>query len=97
MVTTDQLPDPYALEIACTITREGRTLFHGEVSTAKLRRRMETLLEYLMRSNRVPLGSVLLTGSGIIVPPEASLAPGDAVSIRVREIGELTNRAAIVA
>jgi 2-dehydro-3-deoxy-D-arabinonate dehydratase len=97
MVTTDQLPDPYALEIACTITRDGQALFHGEVSTAKLQRRMETLLEYLMRSNRVPLGSVLLTGTGIIVPPEAALAPGDAVSIRVREIGELTNHAAIAA
>jgi len=97
MVTTDQLPDPYALEIACTITRDGQTLFRGEVSTAKLRRRLDTLLEYLMRSNRVPVGSVLLTGTGIIVPQEAALAPGDAVSIRVREIGELTNRAAMVA
>ena len=94
MVTPDQLPDPYALQIECTVTRGGETLFHGEISTARLRQRMETLLEYLMRSNRVPLGSVLLTGTGIVVPPEAALAPGDTVSIRVREIGELSNRAA---
>ncbi len=96
MVTVDQLPDPYALEITCTITRGDRTVFQGEVSTAKLRRRFETLIEYLRRSNRVPLGTVVLTGTGIIVPQEAALAPGDVVSIRVKEIGELSNRAAVV-
>jgi protein involved in polysaccharide export with SLBB domain len=39
---------------------------------------------------------VVLTGTGIIVPAEGALAPGDVVTIRVAEIGELTNRAAIV-
>jgi protein involved in polysaccharide export with SLBB domain len=34
---------------------------------------------------------VLLTGTGIIVPENAALAPGDVVSIRIPEIGELTN------
>jgi len=96
MVTVDQLPDPYALDIQCTITRAGQTLFHGEVSTSKLRRRVDTLIEYLMRSNRVPCGTVLLTGTGIIVPQEAALAPGDIVSISVPQIGELTNRAMVV-
>jgi len=38
----------------------------------------------------------VLTGTGIIVPQEAALAPGDVVSIRVAEIGELTNPAVIV-
>lgn len=97
MVTTDELTDPYALDLECTITRGAETLFHGKISTAKLRRRMDTLIEYLIRSNRVPLGSVLMTGTGIIVPQEAALVPGDTVSIRVKEIGELKNPAAIVA
>jgi 2-dehydro-3-deoxy-D-arabinonate dehydratase len=97
MVTTDELPDPYALEMTCTVTRDGQTLFHGEVSTAKLHRRLETLIEYLMRYNRVPLGSVLLTGTGIIAPQEAALAPGDVVSVSVPEIGELANPAALLA
>jgi 2-dehydro-3-deoxy-D-arabinonate dehydratase len=96
MATVDQLPDPYALDIQCTITRAGQTLFHGEVSTSKLRRRVDTLIEYLTRSNRVPCGTVLLTGTGIIVPQEAALAPGDIVSISVPEIGELTNPAVVV-
>ena len=50
-------------------------------------------MEFLLRSNPVPAGSVLLTGTGIIVPEEAALAPGDTVSIKIPEIGELSNPA----
>ncbi|MCS6954290.1 MAG: fumarylacetoacetate hydrolase family protein, partial [Bryobacteraceae bacterium] len=96
IVTTEQLPDPYRLQMTCTITRGDRIVFSGEVSTAGLNRRLETLLEYLLRANPVPAGSVLLTGTGIIVPEEAALAPGDEVVIRVPEIGELRNPAALV-
>ncbi len=95
MVTAEQIPDPYALEMTCTITREGTELFSGSISTSKLHRRIETLIEYLTRANRVPTGTVLLTGTGIIVPREAALAPGDVVTIRVPEIGELTNPVSI--
>ena len=95
MVTADELPDPYRLEMTCTVVREGRELFAGSISTSKLHRRLETLIEYLTRANRVPCGTVVLTGTGIIVPAEAAIAPGDTVTIRVAEIGELTNRAVI--
>jgi 2-dehydro-3-deoxy-D-arabinonate dehydratase len=49
-----------------------------------------------LRSNPVPAGTLLLTGTGIIVPQEAALAPGDIVTIAVREIGELRNPAAVL-
>ncbi|HTS28259.1 MAG TPA: fumarylacetoacetate hydrolase family protein [Bryobacteraceae bacterium] len=96
MITADALPNPYALEMSCTITRGGDAIFSGGISTSKLHRRVETLLEYLTRSNHVPCGTVVLTGTGIIVPAEAALAPGDVVTIRVAEIGELTNPAVTV-
>jgi 2-dehydro-3-deoxy-D-arabinonate dehydratase len=96
LVPADDMPDPCRLEITCTITRGGSTLFSGSVSTARLQRRLETLVEYLTRANHVPCGAVLLTGTGIIVPSEAALAPGDTVTIRVAEIGELTNHAVIM-
>jgi 2-dehydro-3-deoxy-D-arabinonate dehydratase len=54
------------------------------------------LIEYLLRANPVPGGSVLLTGTGIIVTEEAALAAGDTVRIRVPEIGELSNTAVVV-
>src|SRR5579864_3767833 len=96
IVTTDELSDPYQLEMTCTISRGGATIFDGSVSTARLHRKIETLVAYLLRANPVPAASVLLTGTGIIVTEEAALAAGDTVSIRVPEIGELSNRAAVV-
>ena len=96
IITAGDIPDPYNLQMTCTVTRSGRVLYHGEVSTGKLHRRLETLLEYLTRANRVPAGAVVLTGTGIIVPQEAALAPGDVVTISVPEIGDLTNTVSIV-
>lgn len=96
MVTTDELTDPYNVAITCAITRDGATLFSGETSTAKLNRKIETMIEYLLRSNPVPAGSVLLTGTGIIVTEEAALAAGDIVSIASPQIGELSNPTVLV-
>jgi 2-dehydro-3-deoxy-D-arabinonate dehydratase len=93
IVTADEMPDPYRLEMSCTIVRDGRELFAGRISTSALHRRIETLIEYLTRANRVPTGTVVLTGTGIIVPREGALHPGDVVTIRVAEIGELVNTA----
>jgi 2-dehydro-3-deoxy-D-arabinonate dehydratase len=96
IVTTDELTDPYNITLTCKIERGGNKLFEGSVSTSRLHRKLETLTDYLLRANNVPLGSVLLTGTGIIVKEDAALAPGDSVSITAREIGTLTNTAAIV-
>jgi 2-dehydro-3-deoxy-D-arabinonate dehydratase len=96
IVTADQIADPYALEMTCTIRRAGQPIFQGSVNTAKLHRRIEALVEYLFRANTVPGGSVMLTGTGIIVTEESALQPGDVVSIEAPEIGELSNPAAVV-
>jgi len=96
IVTTDELPDPYALDMTCTITRNGTEIYSGQTSTSRLNRKMEKLVEYLLKANSVPPGSVLLTGTGIIVTEDAALQPGDLVTIRVPEIGELANKAAVV-
>jgi 2-dehydro-3-deoxy-D-arabinonate dehydratase len=96
IITANALPDPYKLEISCTIQRGESTIFSGQVSTSALNRKIETLIEYLLRSNPVPPGSVLLTGTGIIVTEDTALVPGDVVTIRAPEIGELSNPAAFV-
>lgn len=96
MVTADELSKPYNLNMTCKIARDGATLFEGGVSTSRLHRKLETLVEYLLRANPVPAGSVLLTGTGIIVTEEAALAAGDTVTIVVPEIGELSNPAVVV-
>ncbi|MFN0165780.1 MAG: fumarylacetoacetate hydrolase family protein [Bryobacteraceae bacterium] len=96
IVTADALTDPYKLEMTCTITRNGETVFDGSVSTRKLHRKLEELIGYLLRANTVPAASVLSTGTGIIVPESAAVLPGDVITIRIPEIGELSNPAAIV-
>jgi 2-dehydro-3-deoxy-D-arabinonate dehydratase len=82
--------------MTCTVTRAGKTLFEGAVNIAKLHRRLETLVEFLTRANPVPAGTVLLTGTGIIVPQSCALAPGDIVRIAIPEIGELANPVEVV-
>lgn len=96
IVSADEIPDPYAIEITCTIERNGATIFAETVSTARLGRKIPDLIAYLLRSNPVPAGSVLLTGTGIIVRQDCALAPGDIVTVGSPEIGELRNTAVLV-
>lgn len=96
LVTPDELPDPYALQVSCEITRGEQVTFSGSVSTSKLRRTFQELVDYLTRSNQVPTPTVILTGTGIIVEQEAALQPGDVCSIHVPQIGTLSNPAALV-
>jgi 2-dehydro-3-deoxy-D-arabinonate dehydratase len=93
IVTTDELTDPYKLQMTCTIKRNSSERFSGSTSLSKLHRKLEHLVEYLTRANSIPVGTVLLTGTGIIVTAEAALDHGDVVSIHVKEIGELSNPA----
>ena len=96
LVTPDEVPDPYSLQMSCQITRDGRVTFSGSVSTSKLRRTVEELVDHLTRSNKVPTPTVVLTGTGIIVEQESALRPGDVCTISVPQIGTLSNPAALV-
>jgi 2-dehydro-3-deoxy-D-arabinonate dehydratase len=96
IIPTEDVQDPYSLEMTCTIERGNTTTFSGSTSTAKLNRKFEVLIEYLLRGNPVPAGTVLLTGTGIIVTEEAALAPGDTCKITVPEFGTLSNPAVLL-
>ncbi len=71
--------------------RDGRELFGGATSTAKLMRSPHELVGWMMRDNPVPAGSVLLTGTGIVPPDEYTLEPGHVVEIEIDGIGALVN------
>lgn len=96
VVTVDEIADARMLEMTCTIRRGDNEIFSGATSISRLGRTFQTLVEYLLRSNPVPAGSVVLTGTGIIVKEDAALQPGDIVSIKIAQIGELSNPAQIV-
>ena len=53
-------------------------------------------MNYLRRANPVPAATVVLTGTGIIVPEDAALQPGDKVTIEAPEVGRLSNPAVVV-
>jgi len=91
LLTPDEVEDPYALEISCRVTREGREVFAGQASTGLLKRRFPELVEWLMRSNQIRTGTVLSTGTGIIQPLTTGLEPGDRVAISCPAIGVLEN------
>jgi 2-dehydro-3-deoxy-D-arabinonate dehydratase len=96
VVTADEIEDPYALELRCRIERSGETVFDESSSTARMNRKIEDIVQFLCRSNPVPGGSVLCTGTGIMVSEDKSLQPGDIVTIECPAIGTLTNVVAIV-
>jgi len=96
LITPDDIADPYALEMTCTVMRGDSVRFTGQTSTARLNRKFEVMVEYLLRSNDVPSASVLLTGTGIIVTEAAALCAGDTVAIEVPGLGVLSNPTALV-
>ncbi len=84
------------LTIQLKIQRNGLTIFEDEISTSRIKRALGELIEYLGRCNQFPNGAFLLTGTGIVPPPEFSLVGGDVVSITIDPIGTLTNTVKVV-
>jgi 2-dehydro-3-deoxy-D-arabinonate dehydratase len=94
------VPDDWEapLEIRIRVTDgAGTELFTGETSTARMRRTFPELVEWLLRDNPVPPGSVLLTGTGLVPPNDFTLEPGHTVEIEVPGIGTLSNPVAAAA
>jgi 2-dehydro-3-deoxy-D-arabinonate dehydratase len=80
------------LEIRMRITATtGAELFAGATSTERMKRSFEELVEFLVRDNPVPAGSVLLTGTGLVPPDDFTLGTGHVVEIEVPGIGILSN------
>lgn len=78
--------------ISLRVTDEwGKIVFDGETSTARMKRSFEELVQWLVRDNPVPQGSILLTGTGLVPPDDFTLKPGHFVEIHVPEIGTLVN------
>ena len=91
LVTADSIPDPYNIDLHCQIIREDNVIFEGEANTSQLARSFDELNEYLYRDNLIPAGTVVSTGTGIIVPNNLGLKDGDTVVISSPQIGVLSN------
>ena len=81
----------HSRQVVITIRRHDRAVFEGRCSTADLVRRPEDLAAVLRAAYSLPAGAWLLTGTGISLPDDVRLAPGDEVEVTIEGLGRLRN------
>ncbi len=79
------------LTISLTIERNRQTAFEDSISGGAIHRNIPELATWLFRANSFPTGAFLMTGTGIVPPPEFTLAAGDVVTVAITGVGSLTN------
>jgi len=77
--------------IELSVERQQHTVFDQQTRLTALRRTPAELLGWLNRANSFPDGVVLLTGTGIVPPPDFTLRERDVVVIRCTGLGTLRN------
>jgi 2-dehydro-3-deoxy-D-arabinonate dehydratase len=87
---------PFVIRLRIMDT-SGSEVVAGETSTARMKRTPFELVEWAMRDNPIPAGSVLLTGTGLVPPDDYTLQPGHTVEIEIPGVGVLVNTVAAYA
>jgi 2-dehydro-3-deoxy-D-arabinonate dehydratase len=82
--------------IRLVVRRNGAEAFAGETSASQIKRRFDSLAEYLFRCQVFPHGALLLTGTGLVPPDSFTLQAGDVVDIHISGIGTLSNSVVVV-
>ena len=91
ITTPEEVGNPRDLDIECKIFRKNELIFDGKTNTSRMKRSIDELRSYLCRDNPVPMGTLCLTGTGVIPPDGFSLRHGDLVEIAIEKIGTLQN------
>lgn len=92
LLCAEPLPPTTAITLA--IRRQGRIVFRGATTLAKLKRSPQSLAKWLFRECTFPHGCFLMTGTGIVPPDDFSLRPRDVVRIAMTGLGVLVNSVA---
>jgi 2-dehydro-3-deoxy-D-arabinonate dehydratase len=87
----DEKPLGKETEIEMIINRAGEAVFSGKTSLGQMKRELDELARWLFREMSFPAGCFLMTGTGIIPPPEFTLQSGDEIRITIEPIGTLVN------
>jgi 2-dehydro-3-deoxy-D-arabinonate dehydratase len=77
--------------IAISIERDGKTVFDGDTTIDRMKRKHEELVEFLYRESSYPVGCYLMTGTCVVPENDFTLYSGDVIKIRIDHIGELVN------
>nr|MBA2557180.1 fumarylacetoacetate hydrolase family protein [Chloroflexota bacterium] len=91
LVTADEIPDPQALALSCTVS--GERLQDG--TTADMIFSVAELIAYCSRAFTLEPGDLLLTGTppgvGVYRKPQRLLHDGDEMVVEIEGIGRLVN------
>jgi 2-keto-4-pentenoate hydratase/2-oxohepta-3-ene-1,7-dioic acid hydratase in catechol pathway len=91
LVTKDEIADPHSLSIKCIVN--GQTM--QDSNTRELIFKLPYLIAYLSRGVTLLPGDVITTGTpdgvGVFRKPPVFLKHGDAVTVEVEGLGQLTN------
>ena len=91
LVTTDEIPDPQALAIRCTVN--GELVQDGH--TSQMFFSVAEIISYCSQSFSLEPGDVISTGTpsgvGVFRKPPRFLAAGDVVGVEIEGIGRLEN------
>jgi 2-dehydro-3-deoxy-D-arabinonate dehydratase len=80
--------------ISVEIVRNSQSVFKGEISINRMKRKHTELIGFLFREMSFPFGTYLMTGTGVVPPDSFTLASGDEIRITIEYIGTLVNRVA---
>ncbi len=86
-----ELLDYNNLDVEMIIKRNSKEVFSGSGNTNLMKRKCEELNEWLHKSNDIPDGTTVMTGTGTIPPEDFTLKEGDEISISIENIGTLEN------
>lgn len=90
-VLVTEKPIPPDTVIAISIERDGKTVFDGDITIDRMKRKHEELVEFLYRESSYPVGCYLMTGTCVVPENDFTLYSGDVIKIRIDHIGELIN------
>ena len=90
VIAAGEAPPTFELTLRITAA-DGRRIFEGSTTTGAMRRSFAELVSYVRRYNRIEDGTLILTGTGLVPPPEVALGEGDVVEVDVPGIGRLRN------
>ena len=92
IVTTDEIPDPQALGIRCTVNGEKRQ----DSNTGEMIFSVYEMIEHVSQAMTLEPGDLILTGTpagvGAVSKPPRYLKAGDVVRIEIDGIGAIENK-----
>ncbi|HTQ63262.1 MAG TPA: fumarylacetoacetate hydrolase family protein [Puia sp.] len=81
--------------ISIIIKRGEKIMFEDSIQLSRMKRSLTELASFLFRESDFAYGCFLMTGTGMVPPPEFTLQPGDKIDITIEGIGTLRNKVAI--